>query len=599
LPIDDCQLSISEWHQSSIINRQWAVERSTRYRALVLMRWSDQTSELLNADTTFGNKLRGRVLKMQLDLPRTKLQFIWIVLLTIVIAVLLSISSTSQGSNAQRKREVHAVWAHPPSIGANIEGVRKFVDQCKRANIDTIVILVKGAEGELYWKSKRFPQAIAKGFENFDFLEHLTREAHGKGIKVDAWLCDFLESKNSAAYREHPEWAQLNPDGGTTATEKLGHTRPYPYVWMCPSQRPGYVDQWLIPMFEEVAREYPVDSVHHDYVRYPGDVAPDGYCFCDYCIEQIPKYAMLSYETRSSERYRVKFAQPRIEANWWSDPTMLPSDWKQMDRREKADFLLNGRTIPGGPNDMRYFFYDYRVTQMKKFVREIAARVRALNPKVGISAAVFKNPIQSGRFIGQRWNDWAPWIDVFMPMTYRSHFAGSFESYLDHLTETTARQIEWVNNERPVYAGIASTYLYREELQPIDEIRERVNEMKVLPETDTQGRSEKARAIKTSYDGMRTRLANIAPEVECEIGALVAAVTTNDGREATPAALTNLGARMAKLRSDLPAGYFAGEKLLRAIEAARKANPDGIVIFSSGNLTIEKLWPALETAFKR
>jgi uncharacterized lipoprotein YddW (UPF0748 family) len=534
---------------------------------------------------------------MQLGLQRFGL--ILIVALALVLGAQSSISPTSHAKTSQQKREVHAVWAHPPAIGANIKGVREFVDQCKRANIDTIVVLVKGAQGELYWKSKRFPQAIAKGFENFDFLENLTREAHAQGIKIDAWLCDFIEGADGAAYREHPEWAQLNPDGGTTATERLGHTRPYPYVWMCPSRRPGYVDQWVIPMFEEVARDYPVDSVHHDYVRYPGDVAPDGYCFCDYCLARIPKYAMLSYETRSSERYRVKFAQPRIEANWWSDPTMLPSDWDQMDRREKADFLLNGRTIPGGPSDMRYFFYEYRVHEMKNFVRELASHVRQVNSKVGISAAVFKNPIQSGRFIGQRWNEWSPWIDVFMPMTYRSHFAGSFESYLDHLTETTARQIEWVNHERPVYAGVASTYLYREELQPIDDIRERVNEMKRLPETDINGRAEKSRAIKSSYEVMRKRLGETAPQVEREIGALVAAVTVNDGRNAAPAALENLGARMSKLRGDLPPGYFAAEKLLRAIEAARKANPDGIAIFSSGNLTIEKLWPALETAFKR
>ena len=521
---------------------------------------------------------------------------VWIAVLVVIFA---QSSITPAVNRSQPKREVHAVWAHPPAIGANIESVRKFVDQCKRANIDTIVVLVKGAVGELYWKSKRFPQAIAKGYENFDFLENLTREAHAQGIKVDAWLCDFIEGPNSPAYLEHPEWAQINPDGGTTATEKLGHTKPYPYVWMCPSRRPGYVDQWLIPMFEEVAKNYPVDSVHHDYVRYPGDVAPDGYCFCDYCLSQIPKYAMLNYETRASERYRVKFSQPRIEANWWSDPTILPANWDQMDRREKADFLLNGRTIPGGPADMRYFFYDYRVHQMKNFVRELALNVRRVNPKVEISAAVFKNPVQSGRFIGQRWNEWNAWVDVFMPMTYRSHFAGSFESYLDHLTETTARQKEWVNNERPIYAGVASTYLYREELQPIDDIRERVNEMKALPPTDTRNRMEKARAIKASYELMRSRLADTAPEVEREIAALVAVVVANDGRDANAAALDNLGARMSKLRGDLPAGYFSPEKLLRAIEAARKAKPDGIVIFSSGNLTIEKLWPALETAFKR
>jgi hypothetical protein len=50
-----------------------------------------------------------------------------------------------------------------------------------------------------------------------------------------------------------------------------------------------------------------------------------------------------------------------------------------------------------------------------------------------------------------------------MPMTYRSHFAGSFDAYLEHLTETTERQLEWTGRGRPLYAGIASTYLFREE----------------------------------------------------------------------------------------------------------------------------------------
>jgi hypothetical protein len=459
---------------------------------------------------------------------------------------------------------------------------------------------VKGMGGEIYWKSKRFPQAIAKGYESFDVLEHLTREAHAQGIKVDAWLVDFAEGVNGAAYREHPEWAQLNADGGTTATETLGvKRRPYDYVWMCPARRPGYTDQWLLPMIEEIASTYPVDSIHHDYVRYGGDVAPDSYCFCDYCLAHIPRYAMLNYETRNGERYRIKHSQERIEANWWSDPTMIPIDWQKRDRREMADFLLNGSTVPGGPPDMRYFFYDYRVRQIDTFVREAYERVKRINPKIGVSAAVFKNPVQSARFIGQKWHLWTPWIDIFMPMTYRSHFAGSFDDYLAHLTEVTERQLEWTRHEKPLYAGIATTYLYREELQPIDDIRERITEIKSLQPKDTVGRADKVRAIGLSYATMQARLASLAPERERELGALVATVTRDEGRDATPAAVDQLEKAMLRLRNDLPPGFFPPEKLTRAIDAARKAHPDGIVIFAAGNLTIEKLWPALESAFKQ
>jgi uncharacterized lipoprotein YddW (UPF0748 family) len=500
--------------------------------------------------------------------------------------------------NPARSKEGRALWAHPPDVGRNPDEVRRFVEKCKRAGINTVVLLVKGAEGEIYWKSKRFPQAIAKGWESFDLLEDFTREAHANGIRVDAWLCDFIEGANGAAYREHPEWAQLNPNGTTTVTETLGVARrPYGYVWMCPAQRPGYTDQWLLPMIEEVAR-YGVDSVHHDYVRYPGDVAPDSYCFCDYCLRNIPRHAMLSYEARAGERYRVQPVQERIEANWWSDPTMLPADWSQRDRREMADYLLNGGTIPGGRPDMRFFFYEYRVQQIDAFVREARERVQKIDPKIHISASVFKNPIQSARFIGQEWHEWTPWVDVFMPMTYRSHFAGSFEDYLDHLTEVTRRQIEWTRHEKPLYAGIATTYLYKEEWQPFDEMRDRIEAFKKLGPTDVAGHAENARAIGAAYEVIGKRLAQVAPAREREIGALVQAVIANEGRGTMPAALDSLAKTLAQLRGDLPPGYLPAEKLTRSIEAARKAGPDGIVIFAAGSLTREKLWDALEAAFK-
>lgn len=520
-----------------------------------------------------------------------------IVVSMILMAALPLASSPFEPS--QPTREGHALWAHPPDAGKTAESVRAFIAKTKRANIDTIVMDLKGMNGEIYWKSKKFPQAIAKGYESFDLLEHLTREAHAQGIKVDAWLVDFAEGERGAAFREHPEWAMLNPDGTTTASETLGVAkRRYPYVWMCPARRPGYTDQWLLPMIEEIAANYAVDSIHHDYVRYPGDVSPEGYCFCDYCLKHIPRHAMLSYETRP-ERFRVKHIQERIEANWWSDPTMIPAEWQERDRREMADYFLNGRTIPGGPPDMRYYFYDYRTHQIDTFVRETRERVRKINPKIEISAAVFKNPVQSARFIGQRWHEWSRWVDIYMPMTYRSHFAGSFEDYLAHLTEVTKRQLEWTRREQPLFAGIASTYLYREEMQPLEDLRERVAELKNLPPAEASRRAEKARAIIKNFETLKSRLAQFAPEREREIGALVNAVTGDGARAPTPEAIDKLAASLAQLRRDLPPGFCPPEKLVAAIEAARRAQPDGIVIFSAGNLTIEKLWPTLETAFKR
>lgn len=409
-----------------------------------------------------------------------------------------------------RFREVHAVWAGASDAGTSVDSVRAFVSVLKRANIHKLVMCAKETNGNIYWHSKRFPQAIAPRFKDFDMVENLVREGHQQGVEVHLWLCDFNEGENGAAFREHPEWAQLNPEGKRTNTELL-LDRKYSLVWMCPAQRPGYTDQWLLPMIEELASDYAVDGIHHDYVRYCGDVAPDGYCFCDYCLRQIPRYALLKWETGPPERQRMEVVRPRLEANWEATPDMLPFGWEQFDRREKADYILNGRTLPGGPPDMRYFFYEYRVDQITGFVREAWDRVKRINPRIQMSAAVFKNPIQSARYLGQKWCDWTPWIDIFMPMSYRSHFLGSFETYLEHLTEITARQLEWTHHEKPLYAGIFTSDLYKEERQ---------------------------------------------------------------------------------------SGSYPPEKLARAIEAARKAKPDGIILFAAGPLTRQKLWPALESVFK-
>jgi uncharacterized lipoprotein YddW (UPF0748 family) len=359
-------------------------------------------------------------------------------------------------------REAHAVWASAGDAGTTVESVRAFVAQLQRANIHKVVMASKQSGGSVVWHSRRFPQLVSPRYKNFDLVENLVREAHAAGIEAHIWLIDFLEGQDGAAFRQHPEWAQLNAAGKLTNSESFpaGASR---NIWMCPAQRPGYTDQWLLPLIEELASDYAIDGIHHDYVRYCGDVAPDSYCFCDYCLKHIPRHALLHWETGLAERQRVETVKPRPEANWEATPDVLPAGWERMDRRAKADFILNGRTVPGGEPDMRYFFYQFRIDQIARFVREAHGRARRINPKIQMTAAVFKNPIQSGRYLGQKWSDWNPWIDIYMPMSYRSHFLGDFDTYCSHLTEVTARQLEWTCYERPLYAGVHTSALYKEE----------------------------------------------------------------------------------------------------------------------------------------
>jgi len=81
---------------------------------------------------------------------------------------------------------------------------------------------------------------------------------------------------------------------------------------------------------------------------------------------------------------------------------------------------------------------------------------------------VFKNPIHSGRFIGQDWRTFGGYVDQMLPMDYRDHYPGSFETYLTLLAETIHEQKEWARDFESLWPGIAINFLYNEEIRAGD-----------------------------------------------------------------------------------------------------------------------------------
>ena len=182
-----------------------------------------------------------------------------------------------------------AVWASPRDAGTTEASVVAFVEQLEKAHVNTLIMELKTSAG-IFWPSERFAPAVVAEYKAFDLPAVLIRECHKRKIAFHVWFFDFAEGGSSYVAQQHPEWLALSPEGKPTTAEVL-RGQPYRMAWMCPARRPGYTDQWLIPLIKEFAERYDVDAIHHDYVRYPGDLAPDTYCFCDYCLDAIPKYA--------------------------------------------------------------------------------------------------------------------------------------------------------------------------------------------------------------------------------------------------------------------------------------------------------------------
>lgn len=485
--------------------------------------------------------------------------------------------------------EGRAIYAYPPTDVKNDSSAKVLVENCSRANIHYIILLVKDPAGMIYFHSKKFQEAINPKFENFDALAAVVREAHKKGIKVHAWFCDFVDN---FAFKKHPEWAVRNPEGKTTAeSEYLGGGKKYSTVWMCPARRPGYADQWLIPMMVEAAQNYDVDGIHHDYVRYPGDVAPDSYCFDDYCLEHIPQYAHFYYQNLKDSIFPITPTLPKLIANWWSDPTVLPLEWKNWDRKQKADFLLNGSFVKGSRSDLDYFFYTYRADAVTNFVKEAWEKLHAVRPDIEISASVFKDPIESGRFIGQRWTNFAPYIDIMMPMVYRSHFPQTnFETFLKMFGEYVRQEYKWAKGKTNLSICIDAHYIYNEErLPPINAVQE----LDSLKNASGSQRDFLISEIKNNYEKIKNNLENTDMVLAKKIRE---ALNNFDGQSTKE--IKSLRELFSIINSNPPENYYPKEKLAKVIDTVRSAGGNGIAIFNTMGLRLRKLWPVVFDKFK-
>jgi uncharacterized lipoprotein YddW (UPF0748 family) len=140
--------------------------------------------------------------------------------------------------------------------------------------------------------------------------------------------------------------------------------------WLCPSH-PANRELEIAAMLE-VARNYVVDGVHFDYIRYPDGSS----CFCDGC----------------RARFEAKLGR-------------AVGDWPRETRREGA---------------VREAWLDFRRSNIDAVVRRVSEEARAIRPGIEVSAAVFRNWPTDRDGVGQDWKMWCEkgWLDFVCPMDY-------------------------------------------------------------------------------------------------------------------------------------------------------------------------------------
>jgi uncharacterized lipoprotein YddW (UPF0748 family) len=257
------------------------------------------------------------------------------------------------------------------------DDVRQIIRNCAELGCNTVFWQVRG-EGTVAYRSKLEPWAREYNFTDpgFDPLKLAVEEAHKYRMRIEAWVNVLPGWKGKTAppvrgqlWNAHPDWFLQDARGNRQAPGDF-----YLIVNPCLPQ----VRQHIVAVMDEIVRNYDVDGVHMDYVRYAWDEERD-----------------------AAQKY--------------------PRDSRTLSIYERE----TGRR----PDDDAAAWKNWRGNQLTRLVAEIRTAVNRRRPGATLTAAVVRNPRSA---YDQYFQNGVAWlrtglVDALMPMAYTDKLA-EFES---------------------------------------------------------------------------------------------------------------------------------------------------------------------------
>ncbi len=303
-----------------------------------------------------------------------------------------------RASQAAAVYEGRALWVTRWDYSSP-EDVRKIIQNAASHYFNIILFQVRG-EATVYFRSQIEPWAWELTGDNpsstgrdpgWDPLATAITYAHQYGIELHAYLNVLPAWQQQTAppsnhlFTAHRDWLMYDRSGfPMPVTKEI-------YSFVNPAH--PQVKQHLVSLFEEVTRNYKIDGVHLDYIRYP--------------IEY--KEADLSYDPVSLSLFKRQMN---------ATPSAAPDQWRE-----------------------------FRTSQINDLVRQIYTSVKAIKPNVMVSAACVANRDEGSKTQCQDALNWINngYVDCLMPMNYTSK--------LQLFAERTAMYIPTVKRGL-VYMGI-------------------------------------------------------------------------------------------------------------------------------------------------
>jgi len=323
--------------------------------------------------------------------------------------------------------EGRAIWLDRGSIvnAGGPEGLRQLIRTIGQAGFNIIYFETVNAGYPIYPSTLVEQNPQVKGW---DPLEVAVDEAHKHGIELHAWVWTFAVG-NTRHNRilgqpdSYPGPILSQPELASEALRgsrgELVQPEQYEY-WLSPAS--AKARKFLIAYFSEIVRNYKVDGLQLDYIRYP-------------------------------------FQKPNTPVGF--EPFELS--------RFTAE---TGLTVNAGNEESFKAWEAWKAFQVTSFVKDLSETVHTINPDIKVSAAVFPLTRHSRMLmIQQDWETWVRngWVDTLSPMAY-SQSARSLQ-----------RMVEYIHNvggdKTLVYPGLSLSKLNAVQLLDTLEICRRTGVM--------------------------------------------------------------------------------------------------------------------------
>lgn len=295
----------------------------------------------------------------------------------------------------------HGLWIRASSI-AHADSMFKVVERATELGVTDIYAQVVIA-GYAYYESDILPrsQYLSRVSEpEYDPLDSLLRAVRSKPIRVHAWVNALLvwsldEPPDSVSHvlYSHPEWFLTDVHKRRMAhyTHQQWESLGLEGLFLDPYQHE--VREYLARVCGEIARKYPVDGIHLDFIRYPGILwgLPD--------TDEAMIFAGLEADTLR---------------------------WLNLTRYPRLPFYL------------RWMAWHYSLLNQAKeqtifqTVEHVRRSIKksALNKNCLLSAAVFANPSLAQYRFAQGWWRWGEVLDFPVVMSYTQDIS-LFSDFVD------------------------------------------------------------------------------------------------------------------------------------------------------------------------